>query len=149
MERIKIFKLQKGLNKFFLIGGLLSFVLGMILFLHSLQIGFRTAFLGGDWNNFIFILQGILFFFVGYSNIRYQKYFIEWNDIAFRYLLPQNKVSETIKLSEIRNIEIKLSEIHLQLSEGNITLNLKKFHFSELRRIKEKFEEIKIKMDKQ
>jgi hypothetical protein len=46
MERIKIFKLQKGLNKFLLIGGLLSFVLGMILFLHSLQIGFRTAFLG-------------------------------------------------------------------------------------------------------
>jgi methyl coenzyme M reductase subunit D len=66
-----------------------------------------------------------------------------------RYLLPPNKVSETIKLSEIRNIEIKLSEIHLQLSEGNITLNLENFHFKELRRIKEKFEEIKMKMDKQ
>jgi hypothetical protein len=104
LERIKIFSIQSRWNRFFLIGGLLTFVLGMIIFLNSLQIGFRTAFLGGDWNNFIFILQGILFFFVGYSNIRYQKYFIEWNDIELRYLLPPNKVSETIKLSEIRNL---------------------------------------------
>jgi len=149
MEKIKIFSMQNGWNRFLLITGILSFLLGMILFLHSLQIGFRTAFWGGDWNNVIFILQGIIFFFIGYSNIRNQKYFIEWNDLELRYLLPPNKVAETLHLSEIRNIEIKLSEIRLQLPEGIKSLNLKNFHFNELKRIKEKFEEIKMKTDKQ
>jgi hypothetical protein len=149
MERIRIFRMPKGLNRFFIIAGFLSIVFGMILFLHSLQIGFRTAFWGGDWNNVIFILQGIFFFFVGYSNIRYEKYFIEWDDIELRYLLPPNKVAEIIKISDIRTIEIKFIEIRLQLPEGTKTLNLENFHFKELKRIKERFEEIKIKMDKQ
>jgi hypothetical protein len=120
----------------------------VILFIHSLIIGFRTEFLGGDWENVIFIVQGIMFFFLGYSNIRYQKDFIEWDDIELRYLLSPNKVAEIIKISDIRTIDIKFTEIRLQLREGTKTLNLEKFHFKELRRIMEKFEEIKMRMDK-
>ena len=143
MERIKIFTINKGLTKFFIISGIVSFVFGIGLLTYSFINGFKTAFQGGDWSYVIFTIEGILFFFIGYSNLIYEKYFIEWNDEELKYLLPKNKSAETIKISDIEAIEIKLFEIKLQLPGSNKTLNLENVRFKELKSIKIKFEEIK------
>jgi len=143
MEKIKIFTLNKGLTKFFIIFGIVSFVLGICLLIYSFINGFKTAFLGGDWSYVIFTIEGILFFFIGYSNSIYGKYYIEWNDEELKYLLPKNKLVEIIKISDIKAIEINPFEIQIQLPESNKILNLENIRFKELKRIKIKFDEIK------
>ncbi|HEY5592160.1 MAG TPA: hypothetical protein VIK55_14240 [Paludibacter sp.] len=143
MERIKIFTINKGLTKFFIISGIVCFVSGISLLTYSLINGFKIEFIGGDWSYVIFTIEGILFFLLGYSNLIYGKYFIEWNDEELKYLLPKNKHAETIKISDIEAIEIKLFEISIQLPGSNKKLNLENVRFKELKSIKTKFEEIK------
>ena len=148
MERIQIYTRQKGFKLFFKISGILSFILGLTGLIISYKEGFKTAFFGGNWNYYIFTIQGIMFFLMGHTNKRNDKYFIEWNETELRYLLPKNKCIETINLSEIRNVSVKLYEIKLQLLEIEKTLNLENIHFKEFKKIKEKYEEIKKNTDK-
>ena len=148
MERVQIYKKQKGLVLFMTIFGLLSFVLGSILLIKSLKYGFKTEFPGGDWNYIVYIVQGIIFYIWGHTLKRNEKYYIEWDEKKLRYFLPKNKNVETIILSEISEISIELFEIRLKLRENEKILNLENVQFKELRRIKEKFEEIKLNTEK-
>ncbi len=148
MERMEIFKVKKKFVKFFIITGLILFLFGIIFLINSLMNGFQTQFPGGDWNYVIFSFQGLLSFFMGYSMLKYKKYFIEWDSENLRYFLPKSKLIETIKISDIKSIEIKLFEIKIQLPENDKTLDLGNIQFKELRRIKEKFEELKNNTDK-
>lgn len=148
MERIDIIKVNKGFVKFFIISGLLFFVFGMVFLIYSLLNDFRTDFPGGDWNYIIYTIQGLLFFFIGYSMSKNKKYFIEWDNEELRYLLPKNKFPETIRLAEIQSIEVKLHEIKIVLPKSEKHLILKDMGFNELKRIKEKFEELKNNTDK-
>ncbi len=144
MERVKIFKRKKELELFFIIFGLFSLTLGMTFLIKSLRTGFNTDFFDGDWNAVIYSLQGIIFFIIGHLTRKNEKYFIEWNNEELRYLFPKNKLVETIKLSEIKGVEIDTLEINIELSEGSKTLKLDNIQYKEVRRIKERFEEIKI-----
>jgi len=111
MERIQIYKTQKGYALFFTIFGLISFGFGITMLFSSLKNGFKTEFLGGDWNYVIYTIQGFLFFIIGHSYKKYEKYFIEWDEKELRYFLPKNKSIETIILSEIKAISIKLFQM--------------------------------------
>ena len=148
MERIQIYTRQKGFELFFKVSGILFFVLGLTGLIISYKEGFKTAFIGGNLNYYIFTIQGLMFFFMGHSYKRNEKYFIEWNDTELRYLLPKNKSVEIINLSEIREISIKIFEVCLRLPENEKILNLENIQFKELRKIKEKFEEIKRNTEK-
>ncbi len=64
------------------------------------------------------------------------------------YFLPKNKNIETITISEIKNVSINLFEIHLKLLDTEKIINLDNLEFKEIRRIKEKFEQIKSSTDK-
>ena len=148
MERILVYKKQKGILLFLTICGLFFFIFGLTLLTKSLIYGFKTEIFGGNWNYVIYTIQGLVFFILGHINKRNEKYFIEWDEMTLKYLLPQNKTDETIVISDIRKVSIQLFEIKIQLLETEKILSLENVQFKELRRIKEKFEEIKLNAEK-
>jgi hypothetical protein len=91
----------------------------------------------------MFTIQGILFILIGGSYLKSRKYFIEWDEKELRFLLPDNKGVETIKIDEIQSVSIKLFEIELKLKNGTRTLNLENLQFEDIKKIKEKFEPLK------
>lgn len=78
-----------------------------------------------------------------YSNLKKGRYFIEWDDKQIRYLLNHDRQVNTIQISEITGVSIKLYEIILQLTNTEKTLHIELIQYKDIKRIKEKFEEIK------
>jgi len=142
MERIKVFKGKDGLAKFFVIFGIFFTLIGLTLFIKNIITGFNFHFPSGDWNSVLFIFQGMLFIIMGASYLKNRKYFIEWDDRELRFLLPDTKVVETVKIAEIQSVNIKLFEIELKLINGFKNLNLENLQFEDIKKIKEKFEKI-------
>lgn len=140
MERIRVSKFYPGLAKFFIIFGIIFSILGFSQLIKSLIRGFNDQFLSGDWSSVIFTIQGILFILLGYSNLKSGKYFIEWDENELRFLLPDTKKVEVIKIDQIQSVRIRLFEIELKLSNCTRTLNLDNLQFEDLRKVKEKFE---------
>jgi len=140
MERIRVFKGKDGLAKFLVIFGIIFTLLGLALFAKYVISGFNFDFPSGDWNSVMFTIQGILFILIGGSYLKSRKYFIEWDEKELRFLLPDNKGIETIKIDEIQSVSLKLFEIELKLKNGARTLNLENLQFEDIKKIKEKFE---------
>jgi hypothetical protein len=143
MTRINVFKPSSFLSKFFIVFGGIFSIIGILLLLKALINGFNTKFPSGDWNSVMFIFQGLLFIIMGVGNLYVRKYYIEWDDNELKFLLPDTKKAETIKLGEIISVTIKLFEIELLLSDKIRTLDLSNLQFEDLKMIKEKFEDIK------
>ncbi|MBS3945506.1 MAG: hypothetical protein KGZ42_08405 [Melioribacter sp.] len=148
MERIQIYKRQKGLEIYVKIFGLLFTVFGMTFLIKSMMNGFNTDWNGGDWNYVFYTLQGIVFFTLGYNNKRNEKFFIEWDEKEIKYLLSKDKKIETIKFEDIKKITIQLYEIKIGLPSTEKTISLENVQFKDLRKIKEKFEELKLDAEK-
>lgn len=139
MERIRIFKGSPLFGKFYIIFGAFFALTGIVVTAINLTGGFDKRLNGGDWSFVLFILQGILISIMGWSFIRNQKYYMEWDDSEIRYLLPYTKRTEVIKLDEIESVNIKLFEIELMLKNGVKTIRLDNLEFEDIRRIKERF----------
>lgn len=122
--------------------GAIFTILGILLLIKALTNGFNTSFPSGDWNSVIFIIQGVLFIIMGAGNLSVRKYYIEWDDNELKFLLPDAKKLEVIKLGDIISVTIRLFEIELKLYDKTRTLDLSNMQFEDLKLIKEKFEEI-------
>ncbi len=142
MDRIKVYKGKDGLAKFLVIFGIFFTLFGLVLFVKYVIAGFNFDFPSGDWNSVMFTIQGILFILIGGSYLKSRKYFIEWDEKELRFLLPDNKGVETIKMDDILSASIKLFEIELKMKNGASTLNLENLQFEDIKKIKEKFENI-------
>jgi hypothetical protein len=142
MERIKVFKGKNGLAKFLVFFGIFFTLAGLALFAKYAIAGFNLHFPSGDWNSVMFTFQGILFIIMGGSYLKSRKYFIEWDEKEIRFLLPDNRGVETIKIDDIKSVSIKLFEIELDMKTGVRTLNLENLQFEDIKKIKEKFEKI-------
>jgi len=142
MDRIKVYKGKDGLAKFFVVFGTFFTLAGLALLIKYVIAGFNFNFPSGDWNSILFTFQGILFIIIGTANLKSRKFFIEWDDNELRFLLPDTKGVETIKIDDIQLVSIKLFEIELKLKNGVKTLNLENLQFEDIRKIKEKFEKI-------
>lgn len=140
MTRIKVFKYPKVFNKFTIGFGMIMLLLGIISSIKFTNNEFNTAFPSGDWNAVFHVIQGIFFISLGVYNLRNRKYFIEWDEIHLKFLIPGNKKVETIKLSDIQTVEIKLFEIELHLSNRIQKLDLNGLDYDDLKKIKAKFE---------
>ena len=81
---------------------------------------------------------------MGAGNLSVRKYYIEWDDNELHFLLPDTKTLETIKLGDIISVAIRLFEIDLKLPDKTRTLDLSNLQFEDLKKIKEKFEDIKL-----
>ena len=99
------------------------------------------------WNNVVFVLQGVLFIFLGYMGIRNTKYFIEWNDEQLNFFLPPNKAIESVNIGEIESVSISLFKVSFKLSDHTKELALDNLNFKEIRKVKEKFEQIKANIE--
>lgn len=144
MELIKLYTIKRNIQKFLMFTGLFFLLFGLTLLIYFLYIGFDTNFPRGDWNSIIFTLQGALFFAAGHSQLRYERYFIEWGSTKLRYLLPKDKVIQTINLSDIIDLKINNNTVIINSKEKEITINLKNIEYHKLKRIKKKFKEIKL-----
>ena len=142
MERIKIFKGSPVFGKFYIIFGALFALLGIIVTAKNLSGGFDTQLNDGDWAFALFIIQGLLLAIMGWSFIKNKKYYIEWDDMEIRYLLPYTKKTEVVKLDEIESVNIKLFEVELKLNNGSKIIKLDNLEFEDIKRIKERFGEI-------
>ena len=148
MTRISVFKTSTFLSKFFIVFGIIFSTIGIILLIKALINGFNTKFPSGDWNSVLFTFQGLLFIIMGAGNLAVRKYYIEWNENEIRFLLPNTKKPETIKLVDIISVTIRLFEIELKLQDNIKILDLNNLQFEDLKKIKEKFENIKNKTNK-
>ena len=148
MERIQIYKRQKGLEIYVKIFVLLFIVYGMTFLIKSLMNGFKTDLYGGDWNYLFYTMLGIIFFALRYSNKRNEKFFIQWDDKEMKYLLSKDKTIETIRFEDIKKITMQLYEIKIELPSAEKTISLENVQFKDLRKIKEKFEALKLDAEK-
>jgi hypothetical protein len=144
MTRINVFKTSTFLAKFFIVFGAFFTIIGILLLIKALINGFNTKFPSGDWNSVLFTFQGLLFIIMGAGNLSVRKYYIEWDDNELQFLLPDTKKLETIKLGDIISVTIRLFEIELKLPDKTRTLDLSNLQFGDLKKIKEKFENIKL-----
>lgn len=143
MTRISVFKTSTFLSKFFVVFGAIFTTIGILVLIKALINGFNTKFPSGDWNSVLFTFQGLLFIIMGVGNLSVRKYYIEWNDSELKFLLPDTKKQETIKLADIISVTIRLFEIELTLPDKTRTLDLSNLQFEDLKLIKEKFDDIK------
>lgn len=122
------------------IGALLALLGGALLIIR---------WLGGEIQGFsmfssvAFLLQGALLSLLGWMNLRSGKYFVEWDQKEIRCYLPAMKRIETIEIEKITGVNVHLFEIQLNLGDEIRTINLENAQFKEIRKIKDKFEEIK------
>lgn len=105
--------------------------------------GFDTRLLEGNWSFVFFTFQGILFIIMGASVLLNRKYFIEWDENEIRYFLPDTKKIETIRFDDIITVNIRLFQIEIMVPSGIKTIKLDTLQFEDLRKVKEKFENLK------
>lgn len=140
MERFKVYNVKKRLSYFLIVFGGVLLTISFLTWINTNLTGSVFS----NWNLLSFALQGSIFIFIGYWNLRSEKYFIEWDNEKLNYFLPKNKSVESITIAEIKHISINLFEINLKFENTEKTINLDNLQFREIRKIKEKFEEIKM-----
>ena len=128
--------------RFFIIFGGLFTIIGIFLLIKAFNTGFNTNFQNGDWNSVLYTFLGGIFIIKGVEDLYVKKYYIEWDDNELRLLLPDNKILETIILSDIDHVNIRLFKIEFKLKDKTRLINLGNLRYKDLRKIKEKFEEI-------
>lgn len=143
MNRINVYRTSTVFSKFFIVFGAIFATLGLLLLIKALSDGFNARFPSGDWNSVLFIIQGLLFIVMGAGNLSVRKYYIEWDDNELKFLLPDTKKLEKIILRDIKSVTIRLFEIELKLPDKSRTLDLSNMQFEDLKKIKERFEDIR------
>jgi len=142
MTRINVFKNLTAMVRFFIIFGGLFTITGIFLLIKAFNTGFNTNFQNGDWNSVLFTFLGIIFIIRGVENLYVKKYYIEWDETELRLLLPDKKTLETIMLSDINHVNIRLFKVEFKLKDKTRFINLSNLRYKDSRKIKEKFEEI-------
>jgi hypothetical protein len=143
MTRINIFKSSTFLSKFFIGFGSLLSISGILLLVNALINGFNVELLSGDWSYVLFTIQGLLLLLVGSWNLVVKKYYIEWDDDELRFLLPDIKRLDTIKIDQILAVTIRLFEIEIKLKDKTKVVDLNNLQFEDIKKIKEKFEDLR------
>jgi len=143
MTRINIFRSSTFLTKFFIGFGSLLSISGILLLVNALINGFNVELLSGDWSYVLFTIQGLLLLLVGSWNLVVKKYYIEWDDDELRFLLPDIKRLDTIKIDQILAVTIRLFEIEIKLKDKTKVVDLNNLQFEDIKKIKEKFEDLR------
>ena len=144
MERIKFSKQSKTLMYLFLIVGIILLIYSILNVYNSISNG--AGLLSGHHHFISFIslvvqiILGFTFIFLWYSNGKYHKYYIEWDDVKLRYRLPSSPRTQTITLSDIQDADIKSRNLELNLKNtGTKIINLDGIDYDDLQKLKEQF----------
>ena len=142
MEIVKVFKPKKKSFWFFMLFGSAILIFGAVGTVIAFNSGFRTPILEGDWIYLIQILQGIIFFNMGYAIMKKGRFFVGWDETEIRYLLPGCKEVVTIRIADITDISLKLFEVRIWVNDTVKNLDLKDIEYNPLRKIKDYFKEL-------
>jgi hypothetical protein len=148
MTRIKIFKTYTVLLRGFIFFGSIYSLFGIYMLFKALRNGFSASFPSGDWNDLIFILEGLLFILMGVINLANKKYYLEWDDTELHLFLPDTKKPETIIFEEIESVNIKLFEIQLIFNDRTRIIDLNSLPAEDLKIVKNMFEQRSYKQKK-
>ena len=136
MERIQIFKVSRFYIFLSLFFGAFFFVAGLVLFVHSCQVGFDSNFFGGDWNYVVITFQGLVFIGLGIYHKRNNKFFVEWNNEVLRYHLPGEKHDICIRFSELVDVAILHGEARLVLPKGVYVIGFANLQYKHVQMVK-------------
>jgi len=139
MIRIYILRYPGWLAKFFIVFGVILVLLGLVQLVMAIVEGFDIVFMSGDWGSVFFTFQGILFIILGTCGHINRKYYIEWDDLELRFLLPGKKGAGSIKFEDILSVQVRLFEIRIQIPGGVRIFDLSNLQHEDLRKVKEKF----------
>jgi hypothetical protein len=143
MEIYNLYNASRKTAWFYLAFGSFSIVLGVAATTMAFISGFDTRVWWGHWIYIIHIAQGILFLNLGISVIKREKCFVKWDDTMIQYLLAGNRNIETIMISEITGIRLKLHEVRIWLNNDTIKkLNLNNVAYEPLIKIKNHFKRL-------
>jgi hypothetical protein len=142
MERVKIYRINKKYFGY-------SIIFGSILVFVELIFLIKYWFFGVGGYSLLFKIVhpsiaglGIFLLVMGLVSLKNSKYFFEWDDEEITYLLPKNKITEHIKIADIKDISITSFEITIKLADNEKKLNLANIEFAEFQKIKERLGKI-------
>lgn len=141
MERHDIIETNKGLAYTLIIIGIILICVTLAMTINAMLSDLEEE--AFEWTSVLYFVQGLSLVVIGVSQLRWRKYYIEWNTDEIRYRMPGNKEEESIKIADIRNLEIKLYEVQLQLKDREKVINLEHAQFKSIRRVKDMFEELR------
>ena len=133
MDRVVIYKPYKKWFKVQMYGGAFFLITGAVLLIHH----FHTDSSDGQlWSSGLIMLQGLLFLILGYSRKMEKNLFFEWDEQEIRYLLLKDKSTQTVRISEIKNVNGNGTEIRIQLAETEKILHLEGIFYQDMKRVK-------------
>ena len=144
MTRIKVFKSQDIFFKLMIGFGILSLLVGFFTLVQFFESESATDSSSLDWTGFLQGLQGLLFIGWGVYNLRNKKYFIEWDEHHLRFFLPDTKQPVKIDFADIDTVNVKLFEVELCLNNKKLTVDLNTLKDEDLKKVKSKFQSLKI-----
>lgn len=122
------------------------FVVSMIYLFHAFVNGFSAAFPGGSWDILFSFLTGIICLTNVYVFRRADRHFVEVGDRQIKVSLPEDKTVRIIPISDIKDIDIELTDILLKLETEVIDIKLGFISYGQVRELKERFEELKLRV---
>lgn len=150
MERIQLFPHTRGTNtalRLKLLAGLIILIGGVNLLLAATGSA-SVLFSGSFWGAAANIVTGAAVYYFARTLSRDRLGFIEWDDKAVRYQTPEMAAAEEILYSEMKEIVVGLTEVGIGLNSGREKhLKLDSLEYRKLKRIKDRFEEIKLRVE--
>lgn len=135
MEKIQLFKFKKTSFRL-LIGAAIFFLLfGIGDFVIAINDGFNFEFLG-DWMSVIFVIQGILYFFMAREIRQRAQLFIGCDDVAFKYLIPKSKTVQSVAIADLKQLRMDGIDIYFQVKGTVHHIRLEGIEWQKLNRIK-------------
>ncbi|HYX05204.1 MAG TPA: hypothetical protein VE912_00585 [Bacteroidales bacterium] len=144
MERINFSKNSEISMYLFLIVGILSLAYAVFRIFKSISNGAGLftghhhimAFLGLITQ----IIFGFIFIFLWYTNSKYRKYYIEWDNEKMRYRLPSSPQTQTITLGKITRADIQSRKLELLFNDTTTkTIDLEGIDYDDLQKIRDSF----------
>jgi hypothetical protein len=149
MEKIFLYKVFKNrFAKFFYLVGLLMFVYGVVFLARLFILDQQFDAFGSRTSLTFIVFQGLIVILQYAIALKNTRYFIEFGDNSISYLLPKQCSPESVNLQDINEIEVKLNEVVIHLPEGEKVLRFENVAYRELKQIKQRFEELKVAIDK-
>ncbi len=149
MEKIRLYPFTRGktfnkIGKWMAVLIILASFIGLIV---ELRDGFNTGFPGGSWSPVINLVLGtlLLFQFRGMKNL--VDSFIQWDRQTIEYRMFNEKEVTRISISDIKEIDIGLTDITIKLPAETKLLKLNHVEYKKLMQIKEFFEEINLRVE--
>lgn len=149
MEKIRLYPYSRGkmLNLVSRIITLLIIIVSLTGLIIEIVNGFNTAFPGGSWTPLLNLILGVILFWQTYKMKNIVNSFIEWDSQEIKYRLHNETEETTIKISDIKEVNIGLTDISLIFLTETKLLKLDNVEYKKLMRIKTYFEEIKLRVE--